>query len=171
MQNSMFLAVLTLIFALKREMAPSKRKYPPKDREMSCRSGWQLTEKLSEFRWRPFFFGDHLILDSKTLWICLNPIENKEKFGSSLFTVESNFKKSPLLCEILATRLTTSDNFRGGFRLFFLAYLCILSLFAANKWTNPETAGRTAIENVLFRRVLSYVVLFFLSQNSMNNVG
>ena len=44
MQNSTFLAVLRLIFALKREIAP------PKDREMSSRSGCQLTEKRSEIR-------------------------------------------------------------------------------------------------------------------------
>ena len=41
-----------------------------------------------------FFFWDHLILDRKTLWICLNPIEIKWKFGSSSLTVEPNFIKS-----------------------------------------------------------------------------
>ena len=108
----MYLALLRLIFALKREIAP------PKDREMRSRSGCQLTEKRSEFQGRLFllgdhlildrkthwisvkttlfyFFGDHLILDRKTLWICLNPIEYKSKFGSRSFTVESNFKKAP----------------------------------------------------------------------------
>ena len=106
----MFLAVLRLIFVLKREIAPPPNKNsPPKDREMRSRSGCQLTEKRSEFRWRPFFFWDHLILDRKTIWISLNPIEIKWKFGSSSFTVESNFKKSPPpLCKILATWLIIS---------------------------------------------------------------
>ena len=99
--------------------------------------------------WRPFFFGNHLILFGKTLGISVktfffflffffcrsldlgqknalnfgedlfffwrsldfgqkNTIQDKWKFVSSSFTVESNYKKaSPLpLSEILATRLT-----------------------------------------------------------------
>ena len=122
---------------------------------MSCRSGCQLTEKRSEFRWRPFSFfwrslglgqknalifgknlffsfileiwrsldfgqknalivgedlfcffcfGDHLILDRKTLRIFLNPIEMKirVKFVYGWIKVQ---KKPPPLSEILATRL------------------------------------------------------------------
>ena len=57
------------------------------------------------------FFGDHLILDRKTLWICLNPIQDKCKFGSSSLTVASNFKKSSPLSEILATRLVLIVGF------------------------------------------------------------
>ena len=57
MQNRMFFAVLRLIFALKREIAPPQNENsPPKVREMRSRSGCQLTEKRSEFRLRPFFF-------------------------------------------------------------------------------------------------------------------
>ena len=61
--------------------------------------------------WRPFFFGDHLISAKKTVpnlvktfflvitWFWqknrLNLIEDWWKFWSSLFTVVSNFHKSP----------------------------------------------------------------------------
>ena len=67
MQNSMFLAVLRLIFALKTKTAPPNeigvRAGEDREMMMTSRSGCQCT-------WRPFFFGDHLILDEeKTLWI------------------------------------------------------------------------------------------------------
>ena len=63
MQNSMFLAVLRLIFALKREIAPPHRKIAPtKDREMRNRSldfGRQNALNFGEdlFFWRSLAFG------------------------------------------------------------------------------------------------------------------
>ena len=47
----------------------------------------------------------------------------------------------------LGTKVTTSDNFCAGFKTLSFSQP-VLSLFAARKGTNPETAGRTAIENI-----------------------
>ena len=79
---------------------------------------WFWTEKRSEFRGKPFFWRS-LDFGKKTLWICLNPIQDKCKFGSSSFTVASNFKKSSPLSEILATRLVLIV----GFVLFLWYYV------------------------------------------------
>ena len=46
----------------------------------------------------------------------------------------------------LGTKVTTSDNFCAGFKTRSFSQP-VYSLFAANKGTNPETAGRTAIKN------------------------
>ena len=47
----------------------------------------------------------------------------------------------------LGTKVTTSDNFRVGFKTLSFSQP-VYSLFAADEGTNPETAGRTAIENI-----------------------
>ena len=47
----------------------------------------------------------------------------------------------------LGKKVTTSDNFRAGFKTLSFSQR-VYSLFAADKGTNPETAGRPAIENI-----------------------
>ena len=44
-------------------------------------------------------------------------------------------------------KVTTSDNFSAGFKTLFFSQPGY-SLFHADKGTNPETAGRTAIEDL-----------------------
>ena len=48
---------------------------------------------------------------------------------------------------LLGTKLTTSDNFRAGFKTMSFSQP-VHSQFAADEGTNPEMAGRTAIENI-----------------------
>ena len=47
----------------------------------------------------------------------------------------------------LGTKVTTSDNFRAGVMTLSFSQP-VYSLFVADKETNPETAGRTAIDNI-----------------------
>ena len=47
----------------------------------------------------------------------------------------------------LGKKVTTSDHFRAGFTTLSFSQP-VYSLFAADEGTNPETAGRTAIENI-----------------------
>ena len=47
----------------------------------------------------------------------------------------------------LGTKVTTSDNFRAGFKTLSFSQT-VYSLFAADKGTNLETTGRAAIENI-----------------------
>ena len=65
MQNRTFLVVLRRIFCEKLKIAPPIRKQPPSNVWISDLGG----KNQSQNRWRPFFFGDHLILGGKKLWI------------------------------------------------------------------------------------------------------
>ena len=47
----------------------------------------------------------------------------------------------------LGTKVTTSDNFRTGFKTLSCSQP-VYSLFTADKETHPETVGRTAIESI-----------------------
>ena len=49
----------------------------------------------------------------------------------------------------LGTKVTTIDNYRTGFKTLSISQPAVQHfLFAADKETNPKTAGRTAIENI-----------------------
>ena len=65
MQNRMFFVLLRPIFCEKLKIAPPIRKQPPLKRLNLL--NW--TKNQSQFRWRPFSFGEHLILGGKNLWI------------------------------------------------------------------------------------------------------
>ena len=65
MQNRLFFVLLRPIFCEKLKIAPPIRKQPPLKRLNLL--NW--TKNQSQFRWRPFFFGEHLILGRKNLWI------------------------------------------------------------------------------------------------------
>ena len=80
-----------------------------------------------------FFFGDHLILSGKNLWIFelsekfrlnfrtnrVKLIQEQSKFGSRSFALFSLFQNSPPLFQILATRLYTCYNL-NFWRKFYL---------------------------------------------------
>ena len=65
MQNRTFLVVLRPIFCEKLKIAPPIGKQLPLKRlDFRFRP-----KNQSQFRWRSFFFGDHLILSRKNVWI------------------------------------------------------------------------------------------------------
>ena len=47
----------------------------------------------------------------------------------------------------MGTKVTTSDNFRAGFKTLSFSQL-LYCRFAADKGTNPKTEGRNAIEYI-----------------------
>ena len=47
----------------------------------------------------------------------------------------------------MGTKVTTRDDFRTGFKTLSFSQP-VYSLFTADEGTNPETAGRTAIEYI-----------------------
>ena len=64
----------------------------------------------------------------------------------------------------LATLLTTSDYFRTGFKTLSFSQP-VYPLFAADKGTNPETAGRTAIEKIYINKSTEDLQLNKLNKN------
>ena len=157
----MFFVLLRPIFCEKWKIAPPIRKEPPLKR-LSLRN-WE--KNRPEFWRRPFFFffgdhlilggknvwildfgrkitlnfgedlfffffGDHLILGGKNLWISdlsetfrlkfrtnrLKLIQGQWKFESRSFAHFSLFQNSPLLFQILATRLVAT-TWRSGYEL------------------------------------------------------
>ena len=129
MQNRTFLVLLRPIFCQKLKIAPPIRTQPPLKR-LKFRF-WPKNQ--SQFRWRPFFFfffGDHLILGGKGVWISelsekfrlnfrtnrVKLIQEQWKFGSRMFVLFSLFQNSPPpppppLFQILATRLRIREEF------------------------------------------------------------
>ena len=81
MQNRPFLVLLRPIFCEKIENSPPIGKQPPLKR-LNFRI-WPKNQ--SQFRWRPFFFGDHLILGGKNVWISDFGRKISPNFGEDLF--------------------------------------------------------------------------------------
>ena len=132
-------------------------------------------KKHSEFWRRPFFFfffGDHLILGGKNLWISevsetfrlkfrtnrLKLIQGQWKFESTSYAHFSLFQNSPLLFQILATRL---DIALASNPLFFNAQ---------NFWTSRYTLYGTSID---FKNINSpYFAIFlknYVKRNGLTN--
>ena len=63
---------------------------------------------------------------------------------------------------LLSTKVTTSDIFRAVFKTLSFSQP-VQFMFAADKGTNPETAGRAAIENIYMYVTRSRLIL---AQNS-----
>ena len=142
-QNSMFLTVLRLIYALKAKIAPPKIVRWEVEVGVSAHENfsfffeitWFWTETRSEFRWRPFFFfffWRSLDFGHKNDLNFLNPIQDKWKFGSSSFTFEPNLK-NPLWNPGYATvsRHTTCvfAEQSSGIKKFSSKFLLKLSLW------------------------------------------
>ena len=132
MQNRTFLVLLRPIFCEKLKIAPHRKTAPrirPKNLSkfrwrpffFFLETTWYWAEKTFEFRisaeksvsirWRPFFlfFGDHLSLGGKNLWISelsekfrlnfrtnrVKLIQEQWKFGSRSIALFSLFQNSP----------------------------------------------------------------------------
>ena len=107
MQNRTFLVVLRSIFSEKLKIAPPIGKQPPSNVRIS-ELGRTISLKIGEELFF-LFFGDHLILGGKNLWISeiyekfrlnfranrVKLIQEQWKFGSRSFAHFSLFQNSP----------------------------------------------------------------------------
>ena len=118
MQNRMFFVLLRPIFCEKWQIAPPYENSPPSN-VWICEFGRKISLNFGEDLFF-FFFGDHLILGGKNLWISelsetfrlsfltnrLKLVQDQWKFESRSFAHFSLFQNSPPpLFQILATRL------------------------------------------------------------------
>ena len=90
-----------------------------------------------------------LLVTEKTCW-SINAHQLVSIF-SLYIKIKQYFQKN--ICDLvsralsLGIQVTASDNFRAGFKTLSFSQP-VYFLFAADEGTNPETAGRTAIENI-----------------------
>ena len=105
---------------------PHTKRAPPQTFELA-KLGRKITLNFGEDLFFFFFFGDHLILGGKNLWISdvsetfrlkfrtnrLKLIQGQWKFESTSYAHFSLFQNSPPLFQILATRLPTFKTLKN----------------------------------------------------------
>ena len=69
----------------------------------------------------------------------------------------------------LGTKVTTSDNFRASFKTLSYSQPAH-SLIAADERTNPETAGRTAIENIKYAYIYINIHIYKILRKAKTRV-